>query len=294
MVNQTLIWHILPAIGINKIFKRRNKFISDIRTTPTSPTTFQSDMNAFHRQFKYAIRFFDGLSFITPFMKEYILEGYKLKQLKTVCWSSGVDPALFDPEKYKSERNDDAFKILYHGGISISRGNLDLIKAVHSLVGGGYKIELTQVGILVDKEIEDYCDENNITSWCKLLPPVSLVEIPQLIADCDLPVLPFPDFMAWRVSSPIKLMEYLAMGKKVLVPNMECFTNVFASRTDIVFYYDTKNDDPIRTIADSIRFIVDKKKLVSRNFFPEIRQFVTDNYTWEKQAAKLFEFCKSL
>lgn len=294
MVNQALIRHMLPALIINKVLRRRNRFIADIRTTPTSPSTFKPDMRAFHRQFKIAIKYFHGFSFITPFMEKYVLDFYEHRPYKTVIWSSGVNPSLFDPERYKLARDEGTFKLFYHGGISLSRGSMDLIKAVQSLVETGYNIELTQVGILVDPIIKEYCNENNRSSWCKLLAPVDIDRIPQIIADSDLPVLPFPDFMAWRVSSPIKLMEYLAMGKKVLVPNMECFTDVFGSRTDMVFYYDTKNENPVSAIADAIKHILDKKLLVNGNFFPEIRKFAIENYTWEKQAAKLFDFCENL
>jgi len=285
---------MLPALTLNKLLKRKNKFITDIRTTPTSPEAFIKEMKTFHSQFKYAIKYFDGFSFITPFMKEYVMSPYEKKDYNIVKWSSGVDPSLFEPEKYIPERKDNAFRIFYHGGISLSRGNLDLIKAVQSLVESGYKIELKQVGILVDKEIKDYCDGNDLISWCKLLPPVSLEEIPQLIANCDLPVLPFPDFMAWRVSSPIKLMEYLAMGKKVLVPDMECFTDVFGSRSDLVFYYKSNSQEPVKEIAKAIRSILDNNALAYCNFSAEIRAFVLERYTWQTQAAKLFDFCRNL
>jgi glycosyltransferase involved in cell wall biosynthesis len=294
MVNQTLIKHMLPALIINQLFHRRNKFISDIRTTPATPNTFKSDMQTFHRQFKYAIKYFDGYSFISPFMEKYLMSAYKKRTYKTVNWSSGVDPALFNPEKFKYLRTDDTFRVLYHGGISKSRGNLNLIKAIKILVDCGYNIELTQIGILVDKDINDYCEIHNLKAWCKILPPIPLYEMPQVIADCDLPVLPFPDFMGWRVSSPIKLMEYLAMGKKVLAPNIECFTNVLGLNSDLCFYYDRYNQDPIGTIADAIKHILDGRLLANGNYFHKIRKFALENYTWEKQASNLFSFCESL
>lgn len=294
MANQALIRHMLPALILNNLLKRKNKFVSDIRTTPTSPETFDKEMKTFHGQFKYAIKYFDGFSFITPFMEKYVMSRYENKDYKIVNWSSGVDLDQFNPYNYISNRQSGKFRLFYHGGISLSRGNLNLIKAAHLLVKAGYEIELLQVGILVDKEIKDYCEAQSISSWCKILPPVAITAIPQMIADCDLPVLPFPNFMAWRVSSPIKLMEYLAMGKKVLVPNMECFTDVFGTRSNLVFYYESKSQEPIKEITSAIKNILDNHSLVNSNFFPEIRAFVMERYTWEKQAAKLFEFCESL
>ena len=214
IVNQDLIKNIKPAIYINKLLRKGNKFIVDIRTTPTNPETFDKDMAVFHKKFKLAVKYFDGLSFITPFMERYVMQEYQSK-LPTVNWSSGADINLFNPKEYTKSEINSVFKVFYHGGISMSRGNLTLIKACEDLVKKGYAIELTLVGICVDRGIESYIKSNNLEDWCKLLKPVPLEDIPQYIMDCDLPVLPFPNFMAWRVSSPIKLMEYLAMGKKL-------------------------------------------------------------------------------
>ena len=294
MVNQNLIKHMLPAIFLNKLFNRNNKFITDIRTTPTNPYNFENDMKIFHKQFKTAVKNFHGFSFITPFMEEYIMSKYKLSKYKSVNWSSGVDVDLFNPVKCQSKRNTKTFQLFYHGGISLSRGNLDLIKAAQKLKNEGYAVELLQVGITVDNEIKDYINNNKLESWCKLLPSVPLSEIPAFIAQCDLPVLPFPNFMAWRVSSPIKLMEYLAMGKKVMAPNMEAFTDVFGTDSELVFYFDTNNPNQVEAIFEKLKAILDEKILDKGNFFPQARQFVSENYTWEKQSEKLFNFCHSL
>jgi len=294
MVNQNLIKHMLPAMFLNKLFNRKNKFITDIRTTPTNPDNFESDMNTFHVQFKMAVKYFHAFSFITPFMEKYIMSKYNLSQYNSVNWSSGVDINLFNPEKYQSKKHTKVFQLFYHGGISLSRGNLDLIKAVQKLKNEGYAVELVQVGICVDKEIKYYINDNKLETWCKLLPPVPLSVIPEFIAKCDLPILPFPNFMAWRVSSPIKLMEYLAMGKKVMAPNMEAFTDVFGTDSELVFYFDTNHPNQVEAIAEKLKAILDEKILNKGNYFPQARKFVSENYTWEKQSEKLFNFCKAI
>lgn len=291
MTNQDLIKLVLPAHFFNKLFRKKNKFIVDIRTTPTNPNTFEKDMNLFHSQFKWAVRYFDGLSFITPFMEKYSMEPYS-KRLPTVHWSSGVDQDLFDYKKFDKLTDSSTFRIFYHGGISESRGNLMLIKACELIVAKGYKIELTQIGICVDKTIPRYIQENSLSNWCKLLPPVPLNEIPQLIANCDLPVLPFPNFMAWRVSSPIKLMEYLSMGKKVLAPKIEAFTDVFNNQNDLIFYFDTNAKNQIEEIANRIIHIIDEEALKAVDK-ATLFKFV-EQYSWKNQADKLINFCNNL
>lgn len=292
IVNQDLVKHVLPALFMNKLLGKENKFVIDIRTTPTNPDSFHADMKRFHRSFKKAVKNFDGLSFITPFMEKYLMKDYHTKK-PTVHWSSGVDIELFDPKQYPKSEIERPFTVFYHGGISESRGNLTLIKACEKLVSKGYSIELIQIGICVDNNIPKYISDQKIQTWCKLLPAIPLSEIPKVVSEIDLPVLPFPDFLAWRVSSPIKLMEYLAMGKKVLAPKIEAFTDVFIGRPDLIFYFEAGNTNQIDAISDKIAEIIDTNSLKKVDQQACI-DFVSSTYTWNKQANQLIDFCKQL
>lgn len=292
IVNQDLIKHVLISFILNKVTKRNNKFIVDIRTTPTEINTFEKDMNKFHSNFKYAAKYFDGLSFITPYMEKYVMKKYGHHN-KIVNWSSGVDTTIFNFKKFKKNKNKNKFSVFYHGGISESRGNLILIKACELLVKKGIAIELIQIGICVDKSINEYILCNKLDDWCKILSPIQIEEIPQYIANCDLPVLPFPNFIPWRVSSPIKLMEYMAMGKKVLAPKYEAFTDVFKDKEEFIYYFEPNNSNLVNEISDNIEKIIIEKN-INNYSEKELVDFVTQNYTWEIQANKLLNFCQSL
>ncbi len=292
MVNQDLVKSVMFSNIINRLFGKTNKFIIDIRTTPTVPSTFKRDMSKFHFNFGLAIKYFDGYSFITPFMKNVLLEPY-ITEKPSVTWSSGVDLNLFKISNFKKTNSKNPFTLFYHGGISESRGNLTLIQACEILINKGIDIRLIQVGICVDQSIVNYINENNLNSWCELLPPVPLEKIPQYITNSDLPILPFPNFMAWRVSSPIKLMEYLAMGKKVLAPNIEAFTDVFENNEELIFYYDINKDNQKIEIANQIELII-KNDGVSNFEKKKAVNFVSKNFTWEIQAKKLFNYCNQI
>lgn len=294
MVNQDLVNYMRPAVFINRILKKRNRFLLDVRTLPTSPETFERDMKIYGRQISVAVSEFDGLSFITPFMATVSLQSHPIHP-ETVTWSSGVNMDVFNAGKYDYSRDTEKFRIFYHGGISVSRGNLNLIKACEKIIESGYKIELVQIGKIVDGKLKDYVKERNLESWCRLYDAKPLEEIPALVAKCDLPVLPFPNFMAWRVSSPIKLMEYLAMGKPVLVPNMECFTDILAADSGMVYYYDVNDDNEINAMADAIINRI-KEHDPRQNFikyYPAI-DYVANNFTWKHQVNNLIQFCEDL
>lgn len=294
MVNQDLVNYLLPALWINKLLGKKNRFVLDIRTLPTVPETFDKDMAYYNKQIRTAMSHFDGLSFITPFLEKVSLKPFN-NHLPTVNWSSGVNLDVFNASRFSYERDTDAFRIFYHGGISNSRGNMDLIKACEKVVEQGCHIELVQIGKIVDKELKSYIKEKQLESWCKLYDSRPIEEMPALVAKCDLPLLPFPNFMAWRVSSPIKLMEYLAMGKPVLVPDMECFTDILPANKGMVYYYDMYAEDIIDEIAKGI---IQQIKRHSRgsSFIKndDCIEFVSSNFTWEKQSEKLLNFCIEL
>lgn len=295
MVNQDLVVLMKPALWINRLLVKNNKFVLDIRTLPTSPETFERSMRSYNRQVRSAARSFDGLSFITPFLEKVSLDGLNSK-LPTVNWSSGVDIDLFNASKYDYDRDTKAFRLFYHGGISVSRGNLDLIKACEKVVARGYNIELVQIGKIVDNCIRQYIKDNRLESWCKLHDALPLTEMPNLVAHCDLPVLPFPNFLAWRVSSPIKLMEYLAMGKPVLVPDMECFTDILDEKSGMVYYYNRDASDVIIELADAIICRIEKHNFDNNEFIKnqDCIDYVSSNFTWEKQSKNLVNFCVEL
>lgn len=291
MVNQDLVKLLRPAIWLNKLLKRNNRFVLDIRTLPTDMKNFDQSMRQYYKQIGFAVKHFDGLSFITPFMEKVSLEPFK-NQLPTVTWSSGVDVDLFDANKYDYTRDSDTFRIFYHGGIWESRGNIDLIKACAKVVERGYNIELVQIGKIVDKSIRKYIEDNKYNSWCHLYDAKPLEEIPAMVAKCDLPLLPFPDFLAWRVSSPIKLMEYMAMGKPVLVPDMECFTDILLPESGMVYYYNLHANNLIEEMADAIIQRVENKT-GDKTYVKENAciKYVKENFTWKKQAENLMNFC---
>lgn len=294
MVNQDLVGLMRPALWLNRILKRTNKFVLDIRTLPTNMAGFENSMQKYYKQVGFAVKHFNGLSFITPYMEKVSLEPFQ-NQLPTVTWSSGVDMELFDASKYDYSRDNDKFRIFYHGGISESRGNIDLIKACAKVVERGYEIELVQIGKVVDKSIRQFIENNHYEKWCYLYDAKPLNEIPALVAKCDLPFLPFPDFLAWRVSSPIKLMEYMAMGKPVLVPDMECFTDILPADSGMVYYYNLHAENLIDEMADAIVKRIEHQNSC-REYVKERTciEYVSENFTWKRQAENLMQFCLSL
>jgi glycosyltransferase involved in cell wall biosynthesis len=71
-----------------------------------------------------------------------------------------------------------------------------------------------------------------------VLPPVPHSEVPGLLAQAHIGVLPFPDEEKFRVSSPIKLFEYMASGLVILATRIVCHTDVVGSGAYVVWAED--------------------------------------------------------
>jgi glycosyltransferase involved in cell wall biosynthesis len=118
-----------------------------------------------------------------------------------------------------------------------------------------------------------------------LKPGVPYAEIPRWIALADLCVVPLPDHPWWRVSSPLKLMEYLAMGKPVVLTEMKAHRAIVEDDDD-AFYI--PNAEPA-ALAAGIR-----KAMAAKDRFQEVgtkgRQKAVKELTWEGQAKILEDY----
>ena len=298
MTNQTLACRMFLARWISTLLGRKHAFTVDIRTLPIAVSKDDPAMKKYCREFSAAAKHCRGFSFITPFIGEITREFFPdIAAHPTVYWSSGVDLSVFNAEKFScSRKKEDVFRIFYHGGMGVNRGTLDLIKACENLKKEGLSIELVLIGIVVDPLLNTYVKEHHLEDFCHILPPMPLADIPQEIACSDLAVMPFPYYLIWRTSSPIKLMEYLAMGKPVLVPDQECFTDVFGKNgMDGVTYYNAQASDLVAELTNALRgYIAQTPMQKETPCLPHLIQFVSNGYTWKQQAEKIAAWSQQL
>ena len=275
-----------PFLMIKKILNRKTKVVLDIRTIPVKIKNFRWSKKVFSFSLFLARLSCDGITFITPYMQEYCSDLVDLKGKKMSTWSSGFSASLFDPAKYQKTGSGRMFEIFYHGGISISRGLGSLIEAVKILQDKGYPVMLTLIGNVVDPtEINDLIHANGLGRGCRILPPVSHEEIPRWIGNCDLPVIPLPDFIGWRVSSPIKLMEYLAMGKPVVVTDIEAHRHVVGDQ-EFAFFSPSSTPEDLAAAVERAYENRDRFEMLGN----KARELALSRYTWEHQANKLISF----
>jgi len=263
------------------------RLIFDIRSLPVEASFSKKILNDifFSKSIRYAARNFDGITYITEEMKQYCEKKYKLIGHKSTIWSSGVDTQLFKPSK--GDRDKSIFRLMYHGAVSKHRGIENIIRAMSII--REYDIEFTVLSS--GKEISKLKKLANIlevSHRVKFYPTVSYTKVPDYINKGDVGILPFPDWPGWNTSSPIKLFEYLACSKPVVVTNIPAHQKVLEGKEFAFWAQKSCPEDLAGAILESFK---------SRNNFQKIgkeaRNFVELNYTWKRQIYKFEEFLKA-
>jgi glycosyltransferase involved in cell wall biosynthesis len=214
---------------------RGTRYIYDMRTVPVDYDDARQAVceRSFSRKVSFANRYFDGISVITGEMKKYIEEKYAPFIKPVGIWESGVDTGKFTvTERDQALRRsfgfrDDDFVCFYHGSMGLKRGVVELAEAFAVLSRKNRNIKLFALGSgKCCGKVREIIEQKGLGDQVKLHGQVAPDAVPRFISMADLCVIPLADIDWWRVSSPLKLMEYIACGKNILLSRMVAHLNV--------------------------------------------------------------------
>ena len=271
-------------------FKKEHgvKLVYDVRTLPVTDRKINRwvDPRLFKMALQYVTRIFDGVTYITEEMRRYCKSAYNLPSHLSAVWTSGVAPELFRPEP--AVKNDQRFIALYHGTIAKNRGLDCAVKAMSLLRDTDVSMHLLGNGDGVE-QLKDLADKIGVADRVLFSDAVKYEDVPHRINAADVGILPFPNWPAWNTSSPIKLFEYLACSKPVIVTDIPAHKNVLNGR-DFAFWVTEHNPEAFaKAILEAFH---QKSRLDSIGC--AARQFVINRYTWAQQAGHLHRFLNRL
>jgi len=278
---------IQKSINLKSIYNY--KLILDVRSLVVDPNPVRRLLNElfFRNTLRLASSGFDGITYITEEMRNYCQKKYKLHKHKSCVWSSGVDINLLKPTA-KNDCSNNQLKLIYHGTVASNRGIQNIVRALirlkseyinFSILGGGEGVE----------KLKKLIRLNALSKTVKILDSVPYEKVPSIINKFDIGILSFPNWPGWNTSSPIKLFEYLACGLPVIATKIPAHTNVLRDKNFVIWADSASPEDIAKAIM-----VAYKKREQFAEIGREARKFVTDNYTWEKQAQKLDLFLKNL
>ena len=240
-----------------------------------------------------------GITTITPELKNTLIDVYNLKRMKIGVWSSGVSVEDFDFDNIeeikfnKKESHKENYTLIYHGDYSPTRGIENLIKAISKLDSNlKNKIKLMIVGIPKNKirDLTKLSEDGGVKEQINILPKVDYGKINHYLKIADVGVIPLPpDNNWWRVSAPLKTLEYLAAGKPVIATNIPFHCKIFEKGNCGILI---ESGSP-ETIAEGITNMY-KNKNDFRKMGKEGRKIIQKFYTWDIMAETLEGFLKNI
>jgi glycosyltransferase involved in cell wall biosynthesis len=225
-------WMLPVRVWRGFLSRRRPLLVMDSRSLPMPPAHRQSARVELRRMAQSLTtdlgnRIADGRLAITQRLADAVhIPPEKLWG----TWPSGADPLAFTQDG--SERQwptpDEPVRLIYHGALHHERNLMALCQAVVSANKQGTNFELVLLGQgSQESELRDFA--RGTSGAVQLLNPIPYEKVPQMLAHIHVGVLPFPDEEKFRVSSPIKLFEYMASGMPILVTRIVCHTDVVGS-----------------------------------------------------------------
>lgn len=291
------VFSILPFC-IKKLFSP--KLVLDVRSTPVETHGLRGFLQTFMFSPSLALakHSFKGITVISPMMKNELCSTYKLNPNLVGVWASGVSTELFNPEKWVEKSQllkkklglADKYVVFYHGIFTANRGLAECIKAILNLKSLHPDVTLFLLGTgAMTRTLHKIVDDNDLKNNVIIHSSVPHHEVPAFIGMSDICIIPLPDHPFWRNQSPLKLLEYLAMGKVVIATDIPAHRMVIGESPCGIYI----NSIEPSKIAESIIYgFENRHKLFEQGRIG--RQIVTREYDWTVVAEKLDDFLCSI
>lgn len=191
-----------------------------------------------------AYRDCDVLVCISQALKDIVVSEAKISPEKVLIVPNGVDTSFFDPAQHQPKRHFDGFTIGFVGGLLAWQGLDLLLDAIYDLRLEGLDISLAVLGDGLMRPIwEAQAQRLGIAQNVTFMGRKSWQDIPSAIAGFDVGYSGQVELkMGKMYHSPLKLYEYMAMGKPVIASAFEDAKRAVSENTGFLFQAGNKED----------------------------------------------------
>ncbi len=202
-----------------------------------------------------------------------------------VLWG-GVDPTLFvhsEPVPHQSLR------LAYAGNFRPYQGVPILLEALEILLAEDRGYHLTLIGDPAGSGDLLERARQRLGDRLAVVGQVAYQEVPKMLAEADVLVVPRGDSRSARYGFPSKLPEYLALGKAVVATDLGEQGRLIRDQENGLL----ARPGSARHLADRIRLLRDPA--LRRRLGQEARKDAEENLTWDRMAARLrFFLCETV
>ena len=280
---------------------KRPKIILDARTSHFKESKISRKFSDFFfdNSFHVAKKLFDGITTITPMMKQDLCRQYSINPERIGIWTSGVNRELFNSQHFAKERTElrkafgltNKFVLFYHGtfGTGSGVGSRGLVETVESVALLKNRIDDVVLFLLGSGEcsgrIMELVQEHEIQDRVIIHSPVDYKDVPRFIAMCDVGLQPFPDRPEWRSQCSLALLEYLAMEKPVIATSLHLNLYVMGNCKCGIYVCSADPAD----IAKGILFAYSHRRELEQ-WGSLGKSIVKQKFSWEKVAESFDEY----
>jgi len=281
LMNQDALW-LVPTL--RKAGARHIHL--DIRTLPITEAGLKNRLD--HLLFwRLPLKWFgakpDTCSFITEPLRQQFVQEFTAVNQPHCIWESGVNTRLFRRTDASNALDQPGvFKLFYHGSLIRTRG-IDLVLRAIALGNFPFKIHFTVVGEGTDRPyLTQLAADLKISDSVTWLGYVPYEDVATLVNEADCCVCPLPDMPEWRISSPLKVLEYLACEQLTVLTPLAAHKQVIEDADSIVW---TRDYTP-EAFAEAFRVAYERRKQ-NPETRKKVRNWVEQNFEWEVHAKKL-------
>ncbi|GAB6056784.1 hypothetical protein JCM15415_21000 [Methanobacterium movens] len=234
----------------------------------------------------YTLRKFDIFIAVGSKLKKWIENSGKLPESKVYFIQNGVNLNIFNYKidkkfcRKKLNISDDNYVIFHAKSFVQNNGQVYLIKAFSQTLKKIPDAKLFLAGEGPTKNgLIDYCKDLGISNNVQFLGNISHKKISQLLAACDVVVIPSVNINDLEETSGILVLEAMAMKKPVIASNIGGFRdNIINGKTGILI-----PDKDTDAIMDNLLLLYNNHTIY-QNITENAYDFVKTHRKWSKIA----------
>jgi glycosyltransferase involved in cell wall biosynthesis len=136
------------------------------------------------------------------------------------------------------------------------------------------------------ERLEKKINDLELSSYVHITGFLDYKDIPGAINIMDIALAPYHSIDHFHFS-PLKVFEYMGMGKPVISPNLGQCSELIETDVNGVLIQENTNEALMQAIVDLVNN-ENKRKLLGKN----AREFIAENYTWKVNAEKISKAIK--
>jgi len=229
---------ITPVLALK--FLMGKKWVCDFRTSPLAQELefkkLQGTLTLGRRIayslarwfYKFTLPKCDLIVTLSQEIQEELIQEYGVPAEKIFTLPLGVDLSLFSPKGLRPSIQESGLRLVYSGAIAPQRGLDTALQALRLLknsvptrlviIGRGPKATIRYLqGFAQDLGVD------KLIEWKGFIPHD---RVPEVLDTCHIGLSPLPRLKAYEVSSPAKVVEYLAMGLAVVATDIRAHRKV--------------------------------------------------------------------